>query len=263
MTDSPSPHIYQMYMFCGDSHLRQFDGYSGMDIFSLTSFPGATMKGLAATSRGKIGHRKAILALASVPTPKILFLMFGNVDLDVTWFRNSILEGGVDEEEFFRERLDALREFVKDCQRAAEGIVRRICVILPQLPTTDDSHFTLMTAEMAHLEEHQLIELTATQDCSHLARCHRTARFNEYISQGLPSDSGLSVYRIDDQMADETGLILPTFLRDGPPDVHASETTLPLWWDQLKHEMPAYVVSDEMSRQALGQPSEILQDLDG
>jgi hypothetical protein len=251
-----------MYMFCGDSHLRQFDGYGGMDIFSLTSFPGATMKGLAASARGAIGHRQSILALAAIPTPKVLFLMFGNVDLDITWFRKSIFEGRVDEEDFFRQRLDALTSFVKECQRVAEGVLRRVCVILPQLPPIADQHFIQMTAEMARLEEGQLSELAASQDCSHLARCRRTTRFNEYIAQNAPADSDLGVYRIDDQMADETGLILPTFVRDGPSDVHASETTLPIWWDLLKDEMPAYAVESEMNRHALGLPPGVLQDLD-
>jgi hypothetical protein len=250
-----------MYMFCGDSHLRQFHNYSGMDIFSLTSFPGATMKGLA-TVRGAVGHREAILALATVPTPKTMFLMFGNVDLDVTWFRKSILEGKIDEDDFFRQRLNALTTFVKECQRLAEDVVRRVCVILPQLPTVDDPHFSELTAYMTHLEERQLIELAAAQDSSHLARCHRTARFNEYISQSVPSDGDLAVYRIDDQMADETGLILPRFVRDGPPNLHASEATLPLWWDLLKDEVPEYRLMDELRRRALGQPPRVVQDLD-
>src|SRR5687768_16937472 len=107
MTGSPSPPIYHMYMFCGDSHLRQFGDYSGMEVFSLNSFPGATMKGLA-TVRGALGHREAILALATVPKPKTVLLMFGNVDLDVTWFRKSILEGKIDEDDFFHHRLNAL-----------------------------------------------------------------------------------------------------------------------------------------------------------
>ena len=108
-----------------------------------------------------------------------------------------------------------------------------------------------------------MIELAAAQDCSQLARCHRTARFNEYISQSVPSDDDMAVYRIDDQMADETGLVLPRFVRDGPPDTHPnSEATLPLWWDLLKDELRTYRYMDELRRQALGQPSAVLQDLD-
>jgi hypothetical protein len=251
-----------MYMFCGDSHLRQFSEYPGVDIFSLTSFPGATMKGLAATARGTLGHRQAILSLATVPTQKTLFLMFGNVDLDITWFRKSILEGELDEEEFFHQRLDALTAFVKECQRVAGGVVRRICVILPQLPTFADSDFIQMTA-MAHLEERQLMELAATQDCSHLARCHRTARFNDYISQGAPSGGDLAVYRIDDQMADETGLISPRFISDGLPNIHAREAaTLPIWWELLKDELPDHRMLDELRRRARNEPSGVLKDMD-
>lgn len=219
------------------------------------------MKGLA-TVRGALGHREAILALATVPRPKTVFLMFGNVDLDVTWFRKSILEGKIDEDDFFRQRLNALTTFVKECQRRAAGFVRRVCVILPQLPTVPDPYFIGLTARIAHCEERQLIELAAAQDCSHLARCHRTARFNEYISQSVPSDGDLAVYRIDDQMADETGLILPRFVRDGPPNLHASEATLPLWWELLKDEVPEHRLIDEVRRDALGQPPGVRQDLD-
>jgi hypothetical protein len=249
-----------MYMFCGDSHLRQFSAYDGMDVFSLSTFPGATMKGLSATARGAIGHRTTILSLAAAPTQKTLFLMFGNVDLDVTWFRKSILEGEIDEEDFFRQRRDALTEFVEECQRVAE--VSRVCVILPQLPTVADPHFVELTTLVTSLEQRQLIELSAAQDCSHLARCHRTTRFNDYISQSMPSDVGLAVYRIDDQMADETGALLPRFMRDRP-DIHASnEATLPLWWELLKNEMPDHIVTGELLRHARGQPSGILPDLD-
>jgi hypothetical protein len=251
-----------MYMFCGDSHLRQFSAYDGMDLFSLSSFPGATMKGLSEAARGAIGHRKTILALAAAPTPKALFLMFGNVDLDFTWFRKSILEGEVDEDDFFRQRLDALAAFVKECQRVAGGVVGRICVLLPQLPTVADRHFATVI-QMAGLEERQSAELVAVQDCSLLARCRRTARFNEFISQNLPSDDHVAVYRIDDQMADETGLILPGFVRAGEADIHASsEATLPLWWELLKREMPDYRISEELRRHARGQAPAIWADLD-
>jgi hypothetical protein len=132
-------------MFCGDSHLRQFREHAGVAILSLTYFPGATMKGLA-SPRGAVGHRHAILTLVTIPTPKTLFLMFGNVDLDVTWFRKSILEGGIDEEDFFRQRCDALTTFVEECRRVAGGTVDRVCVILPQLPTVADPHFVGTTA---------------------------------------------------------------------------------------------------------------------
>jgi hypothetical protein len=243
-----------MYMFCGDSHLRQFSAYGGMDLFSLTSFPGATMKGLSATARGAIGHRKTILALAAAPTPKNLFLMFGNVDLDVTWFRKSILEGEIDEEDFFRQRCDALTEFVEECRRVAGGTVGRTCVILPQLPTVAEPHFVAITALTSRLEERQLADLAAAQDCSHLERCRRTARFNDYISQNVPTDDDVAVYRIDDQMADETGLILPQFVREGAPNVHATEATLPLWQALLQDEVPEYRVMEELHRQGLGQP---------
>jgi hypothetical protein len=263
MSKSSSPHLYQMYMFCGDSHLRQFSAYDGMDLFSLSSFPGATMKGLSATARGAIGHRKTILALAAAPTPKTLFLMFGNVDLDVTWFRKSILEEEIDEEDFFRQRRDALTAFVSECQELPEGLVRRVCVILPQLPTVGDPHFIQLTAVVARLEERQLTELAVAQDCSHLARCRRTARFNDFISQNLPADDDLAVYRIDDQMADETGLILPRFVRKGAPDIHArSEATLPLWWEELRVAMPDHSLTEELHRHARGQPPGVLPDLD-
>ena len=242
--------------------MRQFQNYSGWDTFSLTSFLGATMKGLA-SDRGMLGHGQAIMTLATVPTPKTLFLMFGHVDLDVTWFRKSVLEGGIDEEDFFRQRLEALTTFVKECRRLAGGVVRRVCVILPQLPTLADPHFNKLTAQLTQLEEHQLSELAAAQDCSQLARCHRTARFNEFISQNLSSDEDLAVYRIDDQMADGTGLVLPRFVRDGLPDTHPNrEATLPLWWDLLKDELLAYRYMDGLRRQALGQPPRILQELD-
>jgi hypothetical protein len=261
MTESPPPSIYQMLMFCGDSHLRQFREHAGVAIFSLTYFPGATMKGLA-SPRGAVGHRQAILALVTAPTPKTLFLMFGNVDLDVTWFRKSVLEGQIDEEDFFRQRCDALTAFVEDCRRVAGGTVGRVCVILPQLPTVADSHFVETTALTSRLDKRRLIELAATQDCSHLGRCLRTSRFNEYLSRNVPTGDDLGVYRIDDQMADETGLILPQFVREGAPNVHATEATLPLWQALLQDEVPEYRVMEELRRQALGQPPAVLQEPD-
>jgi hypothetical protein len=250
-----------MYMFCGDSHVRQFQDYPGWDTFSLTSFLGATMKGLA-SARGMLRHGQAIKTLATVPTPKTLFLMFGHVDLDVTWFRKSILEGKIDEDDFFRQRLDALTTFVKECRRLAGGVVRRVCVILPQLPTLADPHFNKLTADLTQLEEHQLSELAATQDCSQLARCHRTARFNEYISQSVTSEGDIAVYRIDDQMADETGLVLPRFVRDDRDTHPNSEATSPLWWDLIRDELRAYRYMDEIRRGREGQRSAALQELD-
>jgi hypothetical protein len=108
-----------------------------------------------------------------------------------------------------------------------------------------DPHFIEVTAQMGRLEEHEVAELATTQDCSHLARCERTARFNDYISQGAPSGVA-AVYRIDDEMADEASLILPRFIRAGPPNLHASEATLSLWWDRLKDEVPGFRIVDEL-----------------
>jgi hypothetical protein len=136
-------------------------------------------------------------------------------------------------------------------------------VILPQLPTLADPDFNKLTAQLTQLEEHQLSELAAAQDCSQLARCHRTARFNEYISQSVPSEGDIAVYRIDDQMADGTGLVLPRFVRDGLPDTHPNTAaTLPLWWDLLKDELRPYRYMDEQRRRALGQSPGVLQELD-
>jgi hypothetical protein len=79
----------------------------------------------------------------------------------------------------------------------------------------------------------------------------------------VPSEGDIAVYRIDDQMADGTGLVLPRFVRDGLPDTHPnSEATLPLWWDLLKDELRAYRYMDEVRRQRLGQRSAVLQELD-
>jgi hypothetical protein len=237
-SDIDRGYVHMMYMFCGDSHVLQF--YSrGFVEFSLNSFAAATMKGLA-TDRSRRGHRQAILALAAVPRQKVLLLMFGNVDLDATWFRSSILDGELDEEAFFHQRLDALTAFVKDCQSLAGDLLRRTCVLLPHLPSLTDQRFVHWTAAMTGLEKRHVIELAATQDCSHLPRCRRTSRFNDYICQNLPSDGALAVYRIDDQMADETGLVLPTFLRQGRVDHHADPAvTLSLWCEVLKDEVPA------------------------
>jgi hypothetical protein len=138
----------------------------------------------------------------------------------------------------------------------------RICVLLPHLPTLPDSHLVELI-RMTGLEEGRLADLVAVQDCTHVTRCHRTARFNEFIAQNLPSDEHVGVYRIDDQMADETGLILPGFLRDGEPDIHArSDATVPLWWELLKDEMPDYRMTGELYRHARGEPPAISQDLD-
>jgi hypothetical protein len=64
----------------------------------------------------------------------------------------------------------------------------------------------------------------------------------------------VAVYRIDDQMADETGLILPRFVRPGAPNQHATEATLPLWQALLKDEVPWYRIMDDLRQGALGQP---------
>jgi hypothetical protein len=135
-------------------------------------------------------------------------------------------------------------------------------VVLPHLPTLLDSEL-LELIQMTGLEETQLVELFATQDCTHLTRCRRTSRFNEFIAQNMPTGDDVAVYRIDDQMADETGLILPRFVRDGEADIHArTEETLPLWWELLKDEMPHYRMTSELFRHALGHPPAISQDLD-
>ena len=51
-------------------------------------------------------------------------------------------------------------------------------------------------------------------------------------------------------------------MRDGPPDTHPSEATLPLGGDLLKDELLEYRYMDELRRQALGQSPGILQELD-
>ena len=96
-----------------------------------------------------------------------------------------------------------------------------------------------------------------------------TSRYNKTIIDNRGTDGRGYSFAVTEgnklllQMADETGLILPKFVRHGEADIHArTEETLPLWWELLKDEMPHYRMPKELFRHALGQPPGISQDLD-
>ncbi|WP_313443929.1 hypothetical protein [Brevundimonas sp.] len=228
-----------MIMFIGDSHSRQFQGQMS-GAWAHAYFSGATIKGLLSSST-KIAHGDAIRGLVSGSTRKRVFLMFGAVDQDVTFYRNLALESFTDEEDFHEERVRIYREYAARLLWSAGSSLEALGILLPQLTPLADREFYSATAKMAGVDEAKFRTIGEQIDCSHLERCRRQSRFNDRLQAGF-DELPLQAFRIDEGMADESGMIRPEFISPRNAfDHHAWKArTLPLWQDALKDLVRPY-----------------------
>lgn len=228
-----------MYMFCGDSHSRQFQANLAGH-FSFTSFTGATLKGLGSPD-GAIGHHRAVLDMAAVRREKTLVIMFGNVDLDATYYRKLVKDGGVDHAPFFSDRLLALTSFVRELKKIPESYVAKTCILLPQICPLSDDNFVIPTAAMAKVDPQLLQIAVAGHEKFQVERIRRTIAFNDYLTENFPAMPGVELHRIDRLMVDDAGSISSDFVPKNPMEHHAAwKGTLPLWQEALQDSVPAF-----------------------
>lgn len=229
-----------MYLFCGDSHSRQFR----TDLpgnYCNTVFSGATLKGLV-NDDSKLAHGRIIRGLAALRVRKSLILMFGGVDMDFSFYRKSTKET-VDIDAFAQERLEALNAFLTLLvERLPERkILASVTVLAPQATPVPDDYFVGVTANNAKVEASALRALRNRLDLSHAARNLRIRRFNDVLETGIITDPRVQFFRIDRDMTEDDGTFRAAFRPDRARDHHARpQATLPLWAEHLKTVIPRY-----------------------
>ncbi|ATQ67500.1 hypothetical protein CQW49_06030 [Methylosinus trichosporium OB3b] len=228
-----------MMMFFGDSHSRQFQS-DNPGTWAHVSFSGATMKGLR-RDKSKVGHSRAIRTMSMIPVQKTVFIMLGQVDMDVTFYRDVATRGAFDETEFFTERAMIYRAFADGLLMMAEPFITHVCILGPQVTTLDDDVFGSATAALARVPEEDFKREVYKIDCSHVERCRRAKRFNDIVADWFSNEEKVSFHRIDNDMVDENYLIRKEFIRPRKTDHHArNDMTLPLWQDRLQDFVPRY-----------------------
>ena len=228
-----------MYLFCGDSHLRQLRT-ERPGAFSHCIFSGASIKGLVNEQPDKV-HGQVIRHYAKAPVVKALFLMFGSVDVDFSFYRKLALDGPFDVDAWIDERIDAYNSFIADLIQAsgeADGF-STITVLAPQPSPLDDGHFFKIMPDHTKVSEDEFRAAEAHSDLGHLARNRRTVHFNDRLEEGLMKHPLVKLYRIDCDMLDAEGNFIERFLPDLPDEHHAKTAeTRQLWFKRLKADVP-------------------------
>ena len=222
-------------MFFGDSHSRQFKPGNAWGNLSFTSFSGASIKGLRNES-SKTLHAVTIRNLAATSPEKSIYLMFGQVDLDFSIYREA-LKPDFSLDEFMRERVRIYVEFVQIL--AGFEHVSHISILAPQPSPIPDDLFSKVTAEHAELTVEQMLSLEGRIDTSAKQRIARTIAFADLLEVSFRNVPKTSVSRIDSQMVDEQGGLRREFLPRKATDHHSNaQKTLPLWLDHLAQYIP-------------------------
>ena len=227
-----------MYMFLGDSHSRQFVGITwGIIIHHV--FSRATMKGLI-SPESVTGHGKIIRHALTVPTEKIVFLMFGGVDLDFSFHREVCRDLVIDLDEFFGARTEACRQFVDDIfeDRQAAPFIRHFCILGPQISPLRGDGFIRQTSIQAGVAEDRLREACDIFDFSHEARNRRVVEFNDRLEATFANRDRISFCRIDKEMVDVNFAIKDVFAHPNPLEHHAATwETVQVWRPLLSNYM--------------------------
>lgn len=230
-----------MYLFCGDSHARQFRT-DAPGVFCTTVASGATIKGLA-NPTSKSALSELIVHQARAPRRKLLFLMLGGVDLDFSYVHSLCRDGAIDDEAFFTSRIEAYNVFLQRLleDRKVARVLKGVRVLAPQPTPLRDEYFEAVTCRAAKVEPEALRAVAARIDFSQAARNRRLVAFNDRLSQDLWKHDKLSVLRIDGQMLDETGALKPQFYGPKASDHHCNQPeTLHVWSRRLEPDIPKF-----------------------
>lgn len=230
-----------MFIFCGSSSVRQFLGDRG-GLFSYTIFSGSTIKGLM-RQNSVSGHGAVMRHFAQAPMRKTMFFMFGNTDLDFTFYRSFCINFEIDTEQFILDRINSYNSFLSailqdDPERSK---IHALCVLAPQPTPLRDEYFFRVTSEITGVPEERLLEAAAHLDLSHRARIERAISFNDALENGILKDDRVRFYRADRKMLNESGVLLDRFFPKDVQDHHAEKRhTVRLWKGALKREFSSF-----------------------
>ncbi|SFE71782.1 hypothetical protein [Roseivivax sediminis] len=231
-----------MFMFCGDSHSRIFQ-IDTWGKFSFTSFSGATIAGLP-SPRSHTQHGAIIRHLARAPETKTLVLMFGNVDIDFTFYRSSALDPDVTLERFIADRVRNYISFLTLLcdDDFPDSVIEDICVLGAHPTPVLDENFIDVTGPQTKLERSAFEELGKRMDLSQVARTKRGLALNDALEQELPRfDNRISFHRIDKAMLAETGVIDNKYAGQFRLDHHPNRNlSRQLWYKALADKIPAF-----------------------
>jgi len=234
----------KMQVFCGDSHSRLFHS-DAWGKFSFNSFSGATIAGLGSKD-STTGHPQIIRHLAQVPNHKTLFLMFGNVDIDFTFYRSSMLDPTITLDQFILHRVNSYKRFITSLldDDRERGVLTEICVLGAHLTPVEDREFVAVTGPQISQPEEKLRAMASWMDLGKKARVARTLRLNDALEEHLPAlDPRVMFVRIDRAMLDADGVTDARFRGDFLLDHHPNKAqALKLWVGALKTRLPDFAI---------------------
>lgn len=230
-----------MRIFCGSSSVRLFQSdLAGAN--SYNSFSGSTIKGLLGAKSGS-AHGAVVKALARIPVRKKIFLMFGEVDVDFTFYRDFCEKFEIDTSEFTASRIAIYNEFLASIvdDPAARDHIEAVLVLCPHPTPLRDQEFFATTAANARIPQDRLRQAGALLDLGHAARIRRLLAFNDAVEQGLLKHERVSVRRIDDLCLDSNCMLLEKFYSRYRTDHHLAQgPALLSWYERLRHDVPDF-----------------------
>jgi hypothetical protein len=181
--------------------------------------------------------------MAQVPVRKQIFLMFGEVDIDFSFYRKICEDFKFDLDEFVRARVAIYNDFLRlilDAP-AVRDYVSAVFVLCPHPTPLRDREFFPVTARTAKISQERLCKAGDFFDLGHRARIQRLLDFNNALEQGIIRHDLLSVRRIDDLCLDANGMLLDHFYPKNSADHHTAQTPSRLsWYEKLRSDVPAF-----------------------
>lgn len=213
-----------MYIFCGDSNVRQFYTHT-YGYYSITSFSGATIKGLA-NETSEINHGKIINYLSKTPNIKHLILLFGAVDVDFTYMykinKNEYVE--------FEKYASSLAEIYVKYIKSITNDSLTIHILGIQLSPLDDNNYAKVLKPVCGIDIETTYKIIDDLKLDHMQRNKNTILLNDMLENEFKNVDNVIFHRIDKEMLNG-GQIIDEIHINGSD--HHPKNTLKLWKSKL------------------------------
>ena len=170
--------------------------------------------------------------------------MFGNVDIDFTFYRSVSLDPTITLEQFVSNRVRSYVSFLTlICDDDyGKSLIKEICVLGAHASPVTDENFVDVTAPQVKLEPSAFTELSTRLDLTHSARVKRTIALNDALERELPRlNKKICFKRIDKKMLNDESVTNKIYDGRFRLDHHPNRSeALKLWYKALADKVPAF-----------------------
>ncbi len=205
-------------------------------IYSVTSFPGATIRGLS-NDKSVTSHGETICHISQLPNIKHIGLLFGAVDLDFTYIYKLARDPTLVLLEYYK---DSINSYIKLIYKILESNATvTIHILSVQLSPLTDEHYLACPEIVNHTDQSIVSDLLSKHELSHHKRNTNTILFNDMLETAIRDqikNARCIFHRIDkDMYCNETGILHEMHINGKD---HHPKNTINLWRSLLKPYFP-------------------------